>query len=290
MARGFLIGLTELVPGVSGSTIALIVGVYTDILRSVHHVVEAGKALLRGRGLTAVRTELSRVDWRLMLPVGVGMVAAVLLLAGPIHLLVESFPLSAMGLFFGIVLVGIWAPLRMVRWSVPPGMDHVLLFGAAFVLTFVLTGLGGDRDLSDPSLLLVFPAAAIAICALIIPGVSGSFLLLAMGLYSPTLLAVSTFDLPYIGVFAAGALVGAISIVQVVLVALRRIPRPTVVVMAGLMAGSLRALWPWQADSIPFSTGDIVGPALFMVAGGAFVLAMMLLDRRAVSAGFAAQG
>ena len=125
LGRGFLIGLTELVPGVSGSTIALIVGLYTQLLRSAHHVVEAGKSLLRGGGWSGFRRELAQVDWRLIIPVIVGMGGAVLLLAGPIHHLVESYPLSALGLFFGIVLVGIAAPLRMVRWSVQIGRAHV---------------------------------------------------------------------------------------------------------------------------------------------------------------------
>jgi putative membrane protein len=284
LGRGFLIGLTELVPGVSGSTIALIVGLYTQLLRSAHHVVEAGKALLRGGGWGGFRRELAQVDWRLIIPVILGMGGAVLLLAGPIHHLVESYPLSALGLFFGIVLVGIAAPLRMVRWSVPPGMDLVLLFGAGFAAAFILTGLGGGGDQTDPHLLIVFLAAAVAICALIIPGVSGSFLLLAMGLYAPTLQAVSEFDLAYIGVFAAGAAAGLISIVQLVLRALERIPRFTVVLMAGLMAGSLRALWPWQDASARYSTGDIGVPLLFMVVGAAFVLLMMVLDARAAKA------
>lgn len=287
LGRGFLIGLTELVPGVSGSTIALIVGIYTDLIRSAGHVIGAGKNLVRGRGWAGVKEELGVVQWRLVIPVVVAMAAAVLLLAGPIHDLVEAFPLSALGLFFGIVVVGIVAPLRMVRWSVPPGVDHCLLFVAGFAAAFFLTGLAADGDQDSPSMIVVFFAAAVAICALIIPGVSGSFLLLAMGLYAPTLQAVSDRDLAYIGVFAAGAAVGLASIVQVLLTALEKIPRHTVVLMAGLMAGSLRALWPWQSGSGPFSTGDVVAPALFMVVGAVFVFIMMVLDRRAARAQYA---
>lgn len=281
LARGFLIGLTELVPGVSGSTIALIVGIYTELIRSAGHVIGAGKNVVRGRGWSGFKEEFGKVEWRLIVPVIVAMVAAVFLLAGPIHHLVESFPLSALGLFFGIVIIGIAAPLQMVRWSVRPGIDHYVLFLMGFAAAFFLTGLAADGDQSSPSMIVVFFAAAVAICALIIPGVSGSFLLLAMGLYAPTLQAVSDRDFAYIGVFAAGAAVGLASIVQVLLTALEKIPRHTVVLMAGLMAGSLRALWPWQPEAGPFSTGDIVAPALFMVVGAVFVLVMMMLDRRA---------
>lgn len=284
VGRGFLIGLTELVPGVSGSTIALIVGIYTALIRSAGHVVGAAKNLLRGRGWSAARHELEQVDWRIIIPVLVGMAAAVLLLAGPIHYLVESFPLSSLGLFFGIVVVGIAAPLRMVRWAARPRVVHYALFLAGFVAAFLLTGLVADGDQDSPSMVVVFFAAAVAICALIIPGVSGSFLLLAMGLYAPTLQAVSDLDLMYIGVFALGAIVGLASIVQGLLTALEKFPHLTVVLMAGLMAGSLRALWPWKPEAGPFSSGDVVSPALFMLGGAVFVLVLMLLDRRASEA------
>lgn len=284
LLRGFLIGLTELVPGVSGSTIALIVGIYTALIRSAGHVVGAAKALLRGRGWSAVRNELAQVDWRIIIPVLAGMAAAVLLLAGPIHHLVESFPLSSLGLFFGIVVVGIAAPLRMVRWTARPRLVHYALFLAGFVAAFLLTGLVADSDQESPSMIVVFLAAAVAICALVVPGVSGSFLLLAMGLYAPTLQAVSDRDLVYIGVFGLGALVGLASIVQGLLTALEKFPHLTVVIMAGLMAGSLRALWPWTPESGANSTGDVVAPALFMVVGAVFVLVLMLLDRRASEA------
>lgn len=284
LGRGFLIGLTELVPGVSGSTIALIVGIYTALIRSAGHVVGAAKHLVRGRGWSSARSELGQVDWRIIIPVLVGMAAAVLLLAGPINHLVESFPLSSLGLFFGIVVVGIAAPLRMVRWTSRPRLVHYALFLAGFVAAFLLTGLVADGDQESPSMIIVFLAAAVAICALVVPGVSGSFLLLAMGLYAPTLQAVSDLDLMYIGVFGLGAVVGLASIVQGLLTALEKFPHLTVVLMAGLMAGSLRALWPWKPADGPFSSGDVVAPVLFMVAGAVFVLVLMLLDRRASEA------
>lgn len=284
LGRGFLIGLTELVPGVSGSTIALIVGIYTALIRSAGHVIDAAKNLLRGRGWASARRELAQVDWRIIVPVIVGMAAAVLLLAGPIHFLVESFPLSSLGLFFGIVVVGIAAPLRMVRWTERPRVVHIALFLLGFVAAFVLTGLVADGDQDSPAMIVVFLAAAVAICALVVPGVSGSFLLLAMGLYAPTLRAVSERDLGYIAVFGLGAIVGLASIVQVLTTALEKAPHVTVVLMAGLMAGSLRALWPWQPGSGPFSSGDVVSPALFMVVGAVLVLVLMLLDRRASEA------
>lgn len=279
LLRGFLIGLTELVPGVSGSTVAMILRAYTTLILSANHVVRSGRGLLRGR--TAVfRKELSRVDFRFVLPLGVGMVAALFLLAGPIHDLVESYPLSALGLFFGIVVIGIAAPLQLVDWRGQLKPVHGILFLVGAVAAFLLTGLAADGSNDSPSYIVVFLAAAVAICALVIPGVSGSFLLLAMGLYSPTLLAVSELDLVYISVFGLGACVGLISIVQVLVAALGRAPHLTVAVMAGLMAGSLRALWPWAPGSGTYTSGEILGPIAFMGIGAVFVVITMLLTRR----------
>ncbi|WP_051298145.1 DUF368 domain-containing protein [Brevibacterium album] len=278
LLRGFLIGITELVPGVSGSTVAMIVRVYEPIIRSADHVVSAGRALLRGRS-AAFRAELKEVDWRLMLPLGAGMVAAILLLAGLLHDLVEGYPLSSLGLFFGIVVVGIAAPLQMVRWRGTLSAVHVLLFLVFAAAAFFLTGLATDSPAENPSMIAVFLAAAVAICALVIPGVSGSFMLLAMGLYAPTLQAVSERDLAYVGVFGLGALVGLVSIVRVIRVALVRIPHLAAASMAGLMAGSLRALWPWEPGA-DYTTGDVVGPLLLMVAGAVFVLFTLWVSRR----------
>ncbi|WP_291797505.1 MULTISPECIES: DUF368 domain-containing protein [Brevibacterium] len=277
--RGFLIGITELVPGVSGSTIAMIVRVYTPLIASANHVVRAAKALARGRG-GVFREELGKADWRLAIPLVLGMGAAVLLLAGPIHDLVEAHPLSALGLFFGIVLLGIGAPLQLVSWKGRLRAIHVVLFLAGAAAAFFLTGLATDGDQEDPSYVVVFLAAAVAICALVVPGVSGSFLLLAMGLYAPTLQAVSERDLAYIGVFGLGAVVGLASVVQLLMAALEKAPHIAVAVMAGLMAGSLRALWPWQPGGGPYTGGEISGPVIFMAVGALFVVLTLFVSHR----------
>lgn len=279
--RGFLIGITELVPGVSGSTIALILGVYTRLIRSAGSVTSALKRIVVGpERMEGAKSELRAVEWSLIIPLVIGMGLAVVILAGPIHDLVEGFPLSALGLFFGIVLLGIAAPLRLIEWDRKPGAVHVVVFLVAAAAAFLLTGLATDGQTEDPSLIFVFFAAALAICALVIPGVSGSFILLALGLYAPTLQAVDSFDLPYIGVFAAGAAVGLLSFVRILLFALDRAPVYTLVAMAGLMAGSLRALWPWNSGSGPYDAGDIVGPIIWAVVGAVFVLAMMMIEER----------
>ncbi|SED91285.1 DUF368 domain-containing protein [Ruania alba] len=292
LLRGFLIGSAELVPGVSGGTVALVTGVYDRLIDAAAHVLAAARRLLAGPDRRSFTTELRRTDWWLVAPVLLGMVAAVLTAAGVMEAFVTSHPEHARGLFFGLVAASIVVPVRMLP---PDGVRRVrdtLVVVLAAVVAFVLIGFAGGQTQSDPPMILVFFAAAIAICALVVPGVSGAFFLLAIGLYSTTLGAVHDRDLGYIAVFAAGAAVGLATFVQVLRWLLHSRRRLTLLAMIGLMIGSLRALWPWQADGGGDESGvgqliaphaPIGGPIVLAVLGAAVVGLLIILElRRAV--------
>ena len=298
LVRGFLIGMAELVPGVSGGTVALVTGVYDELIDSASHVLGALRALVRGPDRwSRARAELARSDWWLLGPVFAGMVAAVLTMAGVMGAFVGDHPEHARGLFLGLVAASVAVPLLLL----PPraggprrGLDVLCLVGGA-VAAFLLTGLAGGREVEEPALVWVFLAAAVAICALVVPGISGSFFLLAVGLYAPTLAAVDERNLVYIAVFAAGAAVGLGSFVQLLRYLLDHRRRTTLLVMAGLMVGSLRALWPWQegqseVDGEAKGAGTMVapydplgGPVLLALLGAAIVVVLILVERRAAA-------
>ncbi len=298
LARGFLIGCAELVPGVSGGTVALVTGVYEQLIDSAHHVTSAVRRLVTGPDrLASARAELRRTDWFLIVPVLLGMVAALVTIAGLMNAFVTGHPELARGLFLGMVAVSIVVPLRMLPPGHRPAWLEVLLVALVTVVTFWLVGLAGGGAEADPSLVIVFGAAAIAICALVVPGVSGSFFLLTVGLYTTTLDAIDSRDLVYIGVFAAGATLGLASFVQLLNYLLGHRRRTTLLVMVGLMLGSLRALWPWQ--SVPASSSDgeahgpgellapyapVAGPVLLALLGAAVVLVLVVIEARATRA------
>ena len=290
--RGALIGAAEVVPGVSGGTVALVVGVYERLIGSAGHLLTALRLLLsdvpRGRGTASGRAELRHVDWGTVVPVLVAMFAALLTLARVIEPLLEEQPERARALFLGLVLASIVVPARMVhRW----GGREVLLAVVAAVAAVLLTGLPpGTND--DPSMLLVYCSAALAICALVLPGVSGSFLLLSIGVYEPTLSAVNDRDLGYVAVFAAGALTGLALFVKVLQWLLTHRRAATLAVMTGLMVGSLRALWPWQDEERTLlGPGGDVGPVLgFVALGLAVVGALLVVEARAIRGGGPAEG
>lgn len=279
--RGAAIGAAEVVPGVSGGTIALVVGVYEILIGSAEAVVKGVLALVvdsvRGRGATRAREHLRLVRWGVVLPVLAGMVLAVLAGAALLEPFVVDHPEQSRALFAGMILVSLWVPLRLVgRWDV----RTVLLAVVAAVAAFLLAGLP-TLDPVDPPLPVVGIAAAVAICALVVPGVSGSYLLLAVGLYAPTLAAVNQRDFAYLGVFALGALIGLSSFVVLMQWLLEHHRRATLAVALGLMAGSLRALWPWQdADggaAAPTSDGAAT-TALAFVVGAVIVAGALLLQ------------
>ncbi|MEX2598512.1 MAG: DUF368 domain-containing protein, partial [Dehalococcoidia bacterium] len=257
--RGALIGIAETVPGVSGGTIALVVGVYEAMIASGGHLLSAvrmgGADIARGRGQTRATGELRQVHWGVIIALLCGMVPAVLLLARFMEGWVQDYPVQTRALFFGLVLASLWVPFSLSTRtpeagraaSRPWGWRDAAIALAAAALAYVLVSLPpADVPVTPPVIIL---AAAIAVSALVLPGLSGSFLLLTFGLYERTLSAVNGLDFGYLGLFLLGAVIGLASIVKVLEWLLERRRRITLVVLTGLMAGSLRALWPWQDDN-----------------------------------------
>lgn len=298
MARGFLIGMAELVPGVSGGTVALVTGVYDELINSADHIVNAGKTLVTGPDrLSGALRELRRTQWLLILPVIIGMAAAVLGMAGVMSSFVTDHPELSKGLFLGLVAASIIVPIRMLparRLSGPGSRaEHPVIetiaFIAAIIIAVVLTSFAGGQTVQDPALPLVAAAAAVAICALVVPGISGSFFLLTVGLYVPTMQAVDDRNLAYLGVFALGALVGLASFVKLLNYLLSTHRRITLIVMTGLMIGSLRALWPWQSAGAEEGKGSggllapydpVLGTILLAALGAAAVIVLVIVESR----------
>ncbi|MCB7135125.1 DUF368 domain-containing protein [Cellulosimicrobium marinum] len=281
--RGGLVGAAESVPGISGGTIALVVGLYDDLIDAASQLLHAARELVTGvvrrRGVGPALGALRAVDWPLLVPVLLGMVVVLLLSLQLVAPLLESNPVPVRSVFFGMIVVSVAVPLRLM-----PGRFRVLdgvLLAVAAVVGFLLTSLPPGQ-VDDPSLWLVFLGAAVAINALVLPGVSGSFVLLAMGLYVPVQEAVSDRDLAFVGTFVLGAAIGLGSFVKLLQWLLHHRRQATMAVLAGLMIGSLRALWPWQTEdgTLLAPTGSVLGPVLLALAGAAVVLVAMVWEAR----------
>jgi putative membrane protein len=270
--RGALIGAVEVIPGVSGGTVALIIGVYETVIDSAEHlvsgVVRSATDGLRRRGMRRAKEHFSRVRWSVILPLLVGMFVAIVVASAVIAPLVETYPVQSRALFAGLIIASLIVPIRMVgkRWKV----REVVIAAVVAVVMFLLLGIPAAAPV-DPPLWLVLIAAAVAVCALVLPGVSGSFLLVTVGMYAPTLAAVNDRNFTYLGVFVLGAILGLSLFVSGLQWLLKHRHRITLTVMTGLMVGSLRALWPWQTEE-----GELLAPAADLPSAlGLFVVGIV---------------
>ncbi|NYJ78760.1 DUF368 domain-containing protein [Nesterenkonia xinjiangensis] len=298
LVRGALIGTVETVPGVSGGTVALVVGIYTQLIESASHVVSAGRRLITGpERLVGMRHHLTAVRWKLVIPVLIGMALAVFTIAGPMADAVENHPEATRAAFFGMVLASIAVPLRMAlhvpdaqgtgkgrTWSLRAlSWRHLAAGLVAAGATFWLVSVPPAAVEATP--VTIVPAAAVAVSALLLPGLSGSFLLLTFGLYEPTLRAVEERDLGYLALFAAGMVIGVIVLVKLLQWLLEHRHRITMVVLAGVMLGALRTLWPWQDEDrgLRAASGDLLPILGLAAAGFAVVTVLVILDARMVA-------
>ncbi|HSP59465.1 MAG TPA: DUF368 domain-containing protein [Ornithinimicrobium sp.] len=276
-ARGTLVGAAEVVPGISGGTVMLIVGIYERLVTSAGHFVGGLRLLLPDR--PAGRSELARVRWDVVVPVVIGMVPAALLTAALVAPVAERHPVPTLGLFLGMSAAAVLVPATLVGRAWTP--RYVALAAAAAVVAAVLVGLPPQHLPAHPA--VVFPAAAVAVCALALPGLSGSFLLLTLGLYQPTLAALNERDWSYLLVFGAGAAVGLASFLRLLQRLLEHHHATTLVVLTGVIVGALRALWPWQDDDrgLLAPDGEVALTITLAVVGALAVLVLAVLGRRA---------
>lgn len=277
--RGALVGAAEALPGISGGTIALITGVYETAVTGAGHTITALRLAATDR--ERARAELRKVRWSVIVPLLVGMVPGLLITVRFLAPLLDEHPVPLYGLFLGMTTAALVVPVRMVggRWSA----GEVARALAVAAVVFLLVGLPPQH--LSPTYPVVLVAAAVAACALALPGTSGSFLLLTFGLYQPTLAAVNDRDWGYIAVFVAGIVLGLGSFVKALQWLLEHRRRPTLVLLSGVMAGSLRALWPWQTDDRTLLVpGEQLAPtASAFILGGAVVLLLVAAERRSLA-------
>lgn len=275
--RGFAMGSADVVPGVSGGTVALVTGIYPQLVSSISAGSRALSRFVRGdwRGGW---DEFTSVDWKFLLPLVVGALIAVLTLAKVIEQLLHDQPIRTAAVFLGMIVGTLYVAWKLIE---APTRSHLGIAAVVGVAAFIAFGFQSAAA-SDPALPVYFVAGALAICAFILPGVSGSFLLLSIGMYQATLGAVNDRDLAVIGVFALGAVVSLAIFSRVLERLLDRHHDLVVAILVGLMAGSLRILWPWPnglgdedgvgATVLAAPSGDVVVPFVLMALAAAVVV------------------
>ncbi|MDG1275926.1 MAG: DUF368 domain-containing protein [Algoriphagus sp.] len=236
--KGMAMGAADIVPGVSGGSIALITGIYQRLLDSINSFHSANLRLLLK---FEVKKFYNAVNGTFLLSLLLGILTSIFSLSKLITFLMNDHPIPLWSFFCGLILISAFVILREIhRWHL--GVIVALIIGT--VGAYFITELPPTS--SPDALWFTFVSGAIAICAMILPGISGSFILLILGKYEQILEAVSNKDILTLGVFALGCVIGILSFSRVISWLLKRYYATTIGLLSGFMLGSMNKLWPWK--------------------------------------------
>jgi putative membrane protein len=251
--RGYLMGASDVVPGVSGGTMAFILGIYEELIMSIRAAARPPfwQALLKLR----IPEALQAVNAGFLIAVLAGIVLAILTLAQGLEWLLVNHPVYLWSFFFGLVLASVVAvSKRIPRWT--PGLAAATVGGA--IGAYILVGAVPMQTPETWWFLIL--SGALAICAMILPGISGAFILVLLGKYQFVLSAVNQRDIVTVGLVGIGTVIGLISFAQILGWLFKRYHDITVAILIGLLIGSLRKIWPWKnvLDYIVDRHGELI--------------------------------
>jgi putative membrane protein len=275
--KGFLMGAANVIPGVSGGTMALILGIYEELINAIRSI---NLKFVRLITIFNIKEALSSVSWPFLLPISLGVFLATFSLAEVLSWLLDRYPVIVWSFFFGLIVSSVITVSRVIRqWRIPTIV-------AIAVGTITAYGLFGVIPVSTPNApWFIFVSGFIAICAMILPGISGAYILVLLGKYHYILEALNNKDFFTLFIIGAGALVGLISFAQILGWLLKKYHDLTMAILIGLMCGSLRKIWPWKetvttfidshGKEIPSLQSNVI-PSSFTIEVG-FALLFMLI-------------
>ena len=276
-------GVADIIPGVSGGTVALLLGIYDRLIEQVSTASSAISSLVRG-DVRGSKQRLWSVQWSFLASLLLGIALALLLLVSWLRTQIHERPVVVSSAFFGVIAASAYVTRREIRKWTPL---LYLTFGVVVIGTFVLLGVRSG-SLENPTALVSLGAGAIAICAMILPGISGSFVLLMLGLYDHLIAALEQRDASVLSMYAIGALIG-LALFSRLLHRLLLAYRDLVIsILLGLMVGSLRVLWPWPSDQGGLENtrlqtppaDELLGAFVAALLGGAAVVVLVAVVAR----------
>ena len=291
--KGMAMGAADVVPGVSGGTIAFISGIYEELLNSISSFKFSLINVLNNEGIKVV---WKKINGSFLLALFIGICFSVLSLAKLIENLLENHPILIWSIFFGLVLASIIYIAKQIKlWNIKCYL--YLIFGLIFA--YYITTLNPVIT-QNSSPWFLFLAGMIAICAMILPGISGSFILVLLGAYKPILNAINTKDFFSIIIFMAGAVLGLLTFSRVLKWLFSKYKNYTLALLIGFIAGSLNKIWPWKETiswrtnskgiEVPFTTTSVSpfsfdGDSKLLMAGLLAIIGfglILLLEKLAV--------
>ena len=249
--KGACMGAADVIPGVSGGTIAFLMGIYQELLDSIKSINgEAVKLLFAGK----ISALWKHINGWFLVSLGTGILVSIFSLARLMKYLLEFHPIPLWSFFFGLILASaIYILKGLDKWSI-----RNIISLLAGVVTAAFICLASPAQTPD-ALWFIFLSGAIAICAMILPGISGSFILLLLGKYAFVMTAVTELNIPVLAVFGVGCAVGIVSFSHFLSWLLKKFYMLTIALLSGFMLGSLLKVWPWK---VPGAAEGFDYPAL----------------------------
>ena len=240
---GLAMGAADVAPGISGGTVAFILGIYHKLLAGIQAFdLRFFRLFLTGH----FRAAFKQIPWSFLVPLALGVACSIFSLTRTILYLLQTYPVFTWSFFFGLIASSLFIVARAIPFK---GLTNILPFMAGFGFAWGLVGMKAIS--AEPSLPVYFGSGFVAVCALLLPGISGASILVLLGQYHHVINAVAVLDWLVLIVFAAGCACGMLSFARVVSAFLKRFPVGGVSLMIGIMFGSLRVVWPWQAKGYP---------------------------------------
>lgn len=283
-ARGLAMGAADVVPGVSGGTIAFITGIYQELLDSISSIGPKTLKTLFSEGIAATWRQ---INGGFLLALFAGILTSIFSLAKLISYLLASYPIIVWSFFFGLILASTVPIARRVPgW----GWKTVLALVLGIAMAILVSEMRPTQITATP--VSLFLSGAIAICAMILPGISGSFILLMIGIYPQVITAVHQLNILALGWFAAGAASGLLLFSRLLSWLMHRFPGVTLSFLVGILLGSLKIVWPWKlpgaldsdklapalSNTLPGTFSEVTGePSQMLAAAAAAVLALLLV-------------
>ncbi len=290
--KGMAMGAADVVPGVSGGTIAFITGIYQELISTISGVDFSLITTWKNQGFKAAWLQL---NGPFIVALLTGIFISIFSIMQVANYLLENHPVLIWSFFFGLILASVWFVAKQIpKWNAK--LVIALIAGAALAFYIIsLPPLVGGA----PSDIFLFVAGAIAICAMILPGISGAFILVLLGAYKTVTEAAHDFDFKTLGIVALGAVVGLLSFSRILKWLFQHYSNITLAVLTGFIAGSLNKIWPWkkvletaefgdksvvlrEASVLPwnFEGNPHLWPAIFLMLAG--FLLILILERLAM--------
>ena len=259
--KGMTMGISDLIPGISGGTIALLLGIYKDFISSL-------KSINYKSFIYLVRLDFKKLNNQLnlcfLLPVFFGILSSIFIFSSLISFLLLDYKVLLFSFFFGLIF---FSSIRLISSLKPTStLDFFTVFvGVVIGLSFFFVSSLSTSN----SIFSIFLAGFIAISAMLLPGISGSYILLILGKYEFMLDSISSFNWINILIFSLGAITGILSFSKMIHYLLKNYYRSTIFFLSGLMMGALNKVWPWQLDNkIVLPEGDILMPFIIFIISG----------------------